>query len=47
LISDYQGKADDLKALLAKYIEEGRSTPGAKQDNEGMDNWPQIDWMKK
>jgi arylsulfatase A len=39
-------KANELKELLAKYIEQGRSTPGEKQENEGMDKWPQIDWIK-
>ncbi len=46
LITENPGKANELKELLAKYIEQGRSTPGEKQQNEGMDNWPQIDWIK-
>lgn len=46
LIDDYSERANNLKELLAKYIEQGRSTPGEKQDNEGMVNWPEIDWMK-
>ncbi|MDF1812950.1 MAG: arylsulfatase, partial [Verrucomicrobiales bacterium] len=27
-------KVKELKTLLAKYIEDGRSTPGAKQNND-------------
>ncbi|MBE0654711.1 MAG: sulfatase-like hydrolase/transferase, partial [Bacteroidales bacterium] len=45
LFSDNPGKVNELKELIAKYIEQGRSTPGKKQDNEGMVNWPEIDWI--
>lgn len=34
-----------LKALLTQYVEEGRSTPGAKQGNVGGIEWPQLWWM--
>ncbi|MEX0988211.1 MAG: arylsulfatase [Bacteroidales bacterium] len=37
--------AENLKALLVSYIEFGRSTPGRPLSNEGMENWPQIEWM--
>jgi arylsulfatase A-like enzyme len=47
LFSDNPAKVNELKELIAKYIEQGRSTPGKKQDNEGMDNWSQIDWIEK
>lgn len=40
-------KVNELKMLLIKYINDGRSTPGKAQQNEGTDNWPQIDWIKK
>ncbi len=33
----------ELKALLKKYIEEGRSTPGITQKNDGKYPWPQIE----
>jgi len=46
LFIDNPAKVNELKELLAKYIEKGRSTPGEKQDNEGMDNWPEIDWIE-
>ncbi len=35
----------ELKAILAKYVEDGRSTPGAKQKNDGKYPWPQLSWM--
>jgi hypothetical protein len=33
----------ELKALLKKYIEEGRSTPGIPQKNDGEYPWRQIE----
>lgn len=45
LIDVYPAKAFELKELLTTYIERGRSTPGKPQRNEGMDNWPEIEWM--
>jgi len=35
-----------LGKLLAKYIREGRSTPGVPQKNTGPETWPQLAWMK-
>jgi arylsulfatase A-like enzyme len=45
LVQDYPEKVEALKALLRKYIEEGRSTPGAPQKNDGPENWPELNWM--
>lgn len=39
LVSDYPEIVSELKSLLKQYILDGRSTPGPKQQNEGMDNW--------
>jgi len=39
-------KSNELKELLARYIKMGRSNPGEPQENEGMDTWDEIDWMK-
>ncbi len=36
-------KAAELHAALKKIIEDGRSTPGAPQQNDGADNWPHLD----
>jgi hypothetical protein len=35
----------ELKSLLEKYITEGRSTPGAAQENEGSARWAELEWM--
>ena len=36
---------DELEALLTRYVTEGRSTPGARQDNVGGIEWEQLWWM--
>lgn len=36
-----------LRALMAKYVREGRSTPGASQKNDGEYPWKELDWMKE
>lgn len=41
----YPEKVNALKALLAAYIRNGRSTPGAPQANDGPEKWPQLGWM--
>lgn len=35
-----------LRALMAKYVREGRSTPGVPQKNDGEYPWKELDWMK-
>jgi len=42
---EHPAVVEDLKALLTKYVEDGRSTPGAKQGNVGGIDWPQLWWM--
>ena len=37
----------ELKALLARYIQNGRSTPGEPQTNDGPEWWKQLSWMKE
>lgn len=38
----------ELKTLLIKYIEEGRSTPGMRQKNDPIDfEWKQIDFVNR
>lgn len=36
-----------LRALMAKYVREGRSTTGAPQKNDGEYPWKELDWMKE
>ncbi|MBU2950385.1 arylsulfatase [Tamlana agarivorans] len=43
LIKQYPEQAEELKAALKTIILDGRSTPGAIQENEGMDGWKQIE----
>ncbi|MBC9889929.1 MAG: sulfatase-like hydrolase/transferase [Opitutae bacterium] len=45
LVSQYPERAEELKALLTKYVKEGRSAPGAPQENEGPAHWPELEWM--
>ena len=33
-----------LRAILKKYVAQGRSTPGAPQANEGPKHWGQLPW---
>ena len=35
-----------LARRLGRYIDEGRSTPGAKQANDAVDAWPQLGWRE-
>lgn len=36
---------EELKILLTRYVENGRSTPGARQENAGGILWDQLWWM--
>lgn len=38
---------EELRSLLRKYIEEGRSTPGPSQPYVKQQKWPGLEWMKK
>ncbi|AWW33223.1 arylsulfatase [Echinicola strongylocentroti] len=46
LQAKYPEKVSELKALLTRYIQDGRSTPGAPQDNDGEKIWEQLWWMR-
>ena len=43
--AEHPEKVAALKALLTKYIKEGRSTPGTPQQNDGPEHWGQLWWM--
>lgn len=45
LVNLYPKKVKELKSLLEKYINEGRSTPGVPQKNDGPEKWEQLEWM--
>lgn len=37
----------ELKELLARYVQNGRSTPGEPQENDGKSWWKQLLWIKE
>jgi arylsulfatase A-like enzyme len=41
----YPEVVEELKTLLTQYVESGRSTPGAPQQNTGSPGWEQLWWM--
>ncbi len=43
--ADYPEVVAELKALLTRYVQDGRSTPGAPQANTGEVTWKQLWWM--
>ncbi len=43
--NEHPDVVEDLKALLTQYVENGRSTPGARQGNTGPVEWKQLWWM--
>ena len=46
LESRYPERVKSMKALLEKYVREGRSTPGRSQKNDGPQTWPELEWME-
>ena len=38
-------KVEELQALLTRYVNRGRSTPGTPQQNEGGKLWKELWWM--
>ena len=42
LEAQYPEKVAELRSLLVKYVEEGRSTPGKPQKNDGDYPWRQL-----
>ena len=47
LQSKFPDKVEELTKLLIKYVEEGRSTPGKPQKNDGEYPWRQLTWMEE
>ena len=45
VIEDYPKLASELRNILKAYIENGRSTPGEKQNNTGARIWDTILWL--
>ncbi|PWJ57879.1 arylsulfatase A-like enzyme [Dyadobacter jejuensis] len=47
LYASNPAKVKELEALMKKYINEGRSTPGKIQKNDEVKEWKQLEWMTK
>ena len=47
LVDQYPEIVDELSELLRQYIENGRSTPGVKQENIPSEGWPGLSWMEE
>jgi arylsulfatase A len=47
LLEQYPEVVEELTALLQQYIENGRSTPGPRQDYITTGNWPGLSWMQE
>jgi arylsulfatase A-like enzyme len=45
LFEEQPAVVEELTALLSGYVRDGRSTPGAKQENSGGTDWRQLWWM--
>lgn len=45
-VDTHAEKVAELASLLLRYIDEGRSTPGKAQVNEGMSDWAQLSQMR-
>ena len=46
LAGAYPQRVVKLRALLTRYVAEGRSTPGPEQTNDGPARWAQLEWME-
>ena len=46
LAAEYPDKIKELTGLLTKIVEEGRSTTGKPQQNDGPERWEQLNWMR-
>jgi arylsulfatase A-like enzyme len=47
LIASHPEIVEEMKSLLSEYILNGRSTPGAQQENDGPAIWKQLHWMNE
>jgi hypothetical protein len=47
VMAEHPEEVARLGRALRKIIEDGRSTPGARQPHDTMTPWPQIGWLKE
>ena len=45
MIREYPEIAKQLRDILKGYVENGRSTPGSRQSNNGQRIWETIAWL--
>jgi arylsulfatase A-like enzyme len=46
LFKTHPEKVEQLTATITKIVQDGRSTPGAKQQNDGPEWWEQLCWKE-
>lgn len=46
VVEDRPDVVEELRNLLTQYVQNGRSTPGAVQENTGPQHWPQVHWLR-
>ncbi len=46
LLNENPDLLEQYRADLTKIVNDGRSTPGTKQKNDGPEKWKQLKWMK-
>ena len=47
MYTEHPDVAKELKALLTRYVLDGRSTPGAPQKNNGAPIWDTVLWLRR
>ncbi|MDF1572161.1 MAG: arylsulfatase [Bacteroidales bacterium] len=47
LQAENENIVEQYRQELAEIVTNGRSTPGAPQQNDGPETWPQLDWMNR
>jgi arylsulfatase A-like enzyme len=47
VVKDRPDVVEELQSLLTRYVKNGRSTPGAPQENTGPLHWPQLNWLSE
>lgn len=45
VIEEHKELAGELRNVLKSYVENGRSTPGAPQSNNGQRIWETVSWL--
>ena len=46
VVASFPELVNEMQKLLKRYIQDGRSTPGIPQKNDGPAYWAELEWMK-